>query len=99
MREVIRTSSTKEGMWTAGTSPEADIITEVSPSFLPCCLPAPAGVFPRITSKGLSIQVWGKLRNDYYLRYCLNQHLNFPDTVAAIRTVSQLYPRARTVLS
>ena len=37
MREVIRTSSTKEGMWTAGTSPEADIIIEVSPSFLPCC--------------------------------------------------------------
>lgn len=46
----------------------------------------------------VSIQVWGKLRNDYYLRYCLNKHLNFPDTVAAIRTVSQLYPRARTVL-
>lgn len=38
MREVIRTSSTKGGMWTAGTSPEADIIIEVSPSFLPCCL-------------------------------------------------------------
>ena len=39
MRELIRTSSTKEGMWTAGTSPEAAIIVEVSPSFLPrCCL-------------------------------------------------------------
>lgn len=46
----------------------------------------------------VSIQVWGKLRNDYYLRYCLNQHLNFPGTVAAIRTVSRLYPRARTIL-
>lgn len=28
-------------------------------SFLPCHLPAPAGVIPRITSKGLSIQIWG----------------------------------------
>ena len=46
----------------------------------------------------VSIQVWGKLRNDYYLRYCLNQHLDFPSTVAAIRTVKQLYPRATTVL-
>lgn len=50
------------------------------------------------TSDFVSIQVWGKLRNDYYLRYCLNQHLDFPGTVAAIRTVSQLYPRARTIL-
>ena len=46
----------------------------------------------------VSIQVWGKLRNDYYLQYCLNQHLDFPGTVAAIRTVKQLYPRAATVL-
>ena len=46
----------------------------------------------------VSIQVWGKLRNDYYLRYCLNQHLDFPGTVAALRTVRQLYPAARTVL-
>lgn len=50
------------------------------------------------TSDYVSIQVWGKLRSDYYLRYCLNKHLDFPGTVAAIRTVSQLYPRARTVL-
>lgn len=50
------------------------------------------------TNDYVSIQVWGKLRNDYYLRYCLNQHLDFPSTVAAIRTVKQLYPRATTVL-
>ena len=43
MREVIRTSSTKEGMWTAGTSPYADIIIEVSHSFRPCCCLAPYG--------------------------------------------------------
>ncbi len=46
----------------------------------------------------VSIQVWGKRGEDCYLRYCLNQHLDFPGTVAAIRTVSRLYPRARTVL-
>lgn len=46
----------------------------------------------------VSIQVWGKLNNDYYLRYCLNQHLDFPGTVAALRTVRQLYPAAKTVL-
>jgi len=46
----------------------------------------------------VSIQVWGKLGADYYLRYCLNQHLDFPGTLAAIRTVRRLYPEARAVL-
>jgi predicted phage terminase large subunit-like protein len=46
----------------------------------------------------VSIQVWGKLGGDYYLRYCLNKHLDFPGTVAALRTVRQLYPAAMTVL-
>ena len=46
----------------------------------------------------VSIQVWGKRLNDYYLRYCLNKHLDFPNTVAAIRTVHKLFPYARTVL-
>ena len=35
----------------------------------------------------VAITVWGKRRNDYYLRYCLNRHLDFPGTLAAIRTV------------
>lgn len=46
----------------------------------------------------VSIQVWGKHRQDYYLRYCLNRHLNFPGTLEAIRTAARLYPKARTVL-
>ena len=46
----------------------------------------------------VSIQVWAKLGNDYYLRYCLNQHLDFPGTIAALRTVKQLFPGAKTVL-
>lgn len=46
----------------------------------------------------VAIEVWGKRGNDYYLRYCLNQHMDFPRTLSAIRTVCRLYPEARTVL-
>ena len=50
------------------------------------------------SSDFVSIQVWGKRGQDYYLRYCLNKRLNFPDTVEAIKTIYRLFPRARTVL-
>lgn len=46
----------------------------------------------------VAITVWGKTGNDYYLRYVLNKHLNFPGTVEALRTVRRLYPEARAVL-
>lgn len=46
----------------------------------------------------VAIEVWGKLGNDYYLRYVLNRHMGFPETVKAIRTVRALYPRALSVL-
>ncbi len=46
----------------------------------------------------VSVQVWGKLGENYYLRYCLNRHLDFPGTLAAIRAVARLYPAARAVL-
>ncbi|MBR3704469.1 MAG: phage terminase large subunit [Oscillospiraceae bacterium] len=46
----------------------------------------------------VAIEVWGKAGNDYYLRYCLNRHMDFPETVRAIRTVQRLYPQAMTVL-
>lgn len=46
----------------------------------------------------VSIQVWGKHRQDYYLRYCLNRHLDFPATLEAIRSAARLYPNAQTVL-
>ena len=46
----------------------------------------------------VSIQVWGKRGQDYYLRYCLNKRLNFPDTVEAIHAVRRLYPMAYFVL-
>ena len=50
------------------------------------------------SSDYVSIQVWGKKAQDYFLRYCLNKRLNFPDTVEAIKTIYRLFPRARTVL-
>ena len=46
----------------------------------------------------VAITVWGKTGNDYYLRYCLNRHLDFVGTLDAIRSVRRLYPNARTVL-
>ena len=46
----------------------------------------------------VAIEVWGKRGSDYYLRYCLNKHMDFPQTLSAIRTVCRLYPEARTVL-
>jgi predicted phage terminase large subunit-like protein len=46
----------------------------------------------------VAITVWGKLGSDYYLRYCLNRRMDFPDTVRAIRAVRALYPSALAVL-
>ncbi len=46
----------------------------------------------------VAIEVWGKIGNDYYLRYCLNRHMDFPQTIRAIRTVQEMFPQARTVL-
>ena len=46
----------------------------------------------------VAITVWGKIGCDYYLRYCLRKHLDFPQTLTAIRTVRSLYPDATAVL-
>ena len=46
----------------------------------------------------VAITVWGKLGSDYYLRYCLNRHMDFPQTVKTLRLVKQMYPRAMAVL-
>ena len=50
------------------------------------------------TNDYVAITVWGKLGSDYYLRYCLNRHLDFTGTLSAIRQVKSLYPQARSVL-
>jgi len=46
----------------------------------------------------VAITVWGKRGLNYYCRYCLNQHLDFPGTLQAIRSVRALFPRATAVL-
>lgn len=50
------------------------------------------------TSDYVSIQVWGKLDGNYYLRYCMNARMDFPATVKAILMVRSLYPKAYTIL-
>ena len=46
----------------------------------------------------VAITVWGRRGNDYYLRCCRNAHLDFTQTLSAIREVRRLYPAARAVL-
>ena len=50
------------------------------------------------SSDYVAITVWGKLGSDYYLRYCLNRHLTFSQTLDAIRLAQTLYPNAQRVL-
>ncbi len=46
----------------------------------------------------VAIQVWGKRDNNYYLLDALKQHLNFVDTLAAIRNFRAQYPDTIFVL-
>ena len=50
------------------------------------------------TNDFVAIEVWSKLGNNYYLRYCMNRHLDFPNTVQAIRLVKKLFPEAQHIL-
>lgn len=50
------------------------------------------------SSDYVAITVWGKREGDYYLRYCLNRHLTFRQTLDAIRLAQTLYPNAERVL-
>ena len=50
------------------------------------------------SSDYVAITVWGKRDNDYYLRYCLNRHLSFTQTLESLRLVQSLYPTANRVL-
>ena len=40
----------------------------------------------------MAIQVWGKKNGNYYLLDYLKEHLNFVQTVAAIRSKAHDYP-------
>ena len=46
----------------------------------------------------VAIEVWSKRGAFYYLRYCLNRHMDFPATVQAIRTIRRLFPETMYVL-
>jgi predicted phage terminase large subunit-like protein len=46
----------------------------------------------------VAIQVWSKRANDYYLRYSINKHLEFPETVQAILTAKRLFPESMYIL-
>lgn len=46
----------------------------------------------------VAIQVWSKRGNDYYLRYSINKHLEFPETVKAILTTKRLFPESTYIL-
>ncbi|MBR6521782.1 MAG: phage terminase large subunit [Oscillospiraceae bacterium] len=50
------------------------------------------------TSDYVAITVWGRRGSDYFLLYCLNRQLDFPRTLAAIRTVRGLFPTAGRIL-
>ena len=50
------------------------------------------------SSDYVAITVWGKLNSDYYLRYCMNRHLTFSQTLDAIRMAQTLFPNAQRVL-
>lgn len=46
----------------------------------------------------VAIQVWGKRDNNYYLRYSMNRHMNFPATVSTLRMLKGLFPDTTYIL-
>lgn len=46
----------------------------------------------------VAIEVWAKRGNDYYCRYCLNRHMDFPQTVEAIRDTRRRFPNVGAAL-
>lgn len=50
------------------------------------------------TNDFVATTVWSKLGANYYLRYCSNKHLDFPQTLTELRVIRRLYPEAYTVL-
>lgn len=46
----------------------------------------------------VAIEVISKLGNNYYVRYVLKRHMDFPATVQAIAMVKQLYPETRYIV-
>jgi len=43
-------------------------------------------------------QVWGRIGRDFYALDCVRQRLDTPDTIRAIKQITEQYPQARTKL-
>lgn len=61
------------------------------------CISVDATFKDKNTSDYVSIQVWGKLDGNYYLRYNCKEHLDFPATVKRIKAVRTIFPNAGRV--
>ncbi len=46
----------------------------------------------------VAIEVWAKRGGDYFCRACVNRHMDFPETLEAIRATRRRFPRAGAVL-
>lgn len=46
----------------------------------------------------VALTVWGKRGNDYYLLECVNEHLNFPATLQAVRRLHGRFPTAAVLV-
>lgn len=46
----------------------------------------------------VAIEVWAKKDNRYYLVECINEHLNFPDTVRKIKLIKARFPKITAIL-
>lgn len=70
---------------------------------LPDVLPL-VGISVDATFKGkedsdyVAIETWGKLNADYYLIDLIRRHMDFPDTIRAIRAMAQKYPDRHAIL-
>ncbi len=67
-------------------------------AFGSCCVSVDAAFKGGEDNDFVAVTVWGRLGNDYYLLECVNRHLDFIGTLAAIRDARKRYPAARAVL-
>lgn len=66
--------------------------------FATTCISVDAAFKDGAENDYVAIEVWGKRGCDYYLRFCLNRHLDFPATLRAIRQVRGRFPDCRYIL-
>lgn len=46
----------------------------------------------------VAVEVWAKRGNDYFCRWCQNRHMDFPQTLDAIRQAKRLFPETGAIL-